>query len=468
VKSKQNRFAVYIINSKYLNRLLPHKAKAALKSISSNGLASKLTRGAVGSLILKLFNAFILFLISIILARILGAEGYGIYSYALALITLLAVPTKLGLPLIVVRFTSSYLVQKKWSLLKGLLKRVNQTVLILSLLLVVISIFTLVFIQDNLRDDYILTFFWALALLPLLSLGAIRGAALRGLNRVILGQAPEYFIQPLLFFILIIGVWGIIPHQELTPALTMALQVFAALVAFIFGTFWLIKRIPESVKNVSSNFETKLWIKTALPLFLVGGAMIINKKTDILLLGVFLGAEDVGVYNVVVSGAALVVFSISAFDAALAPIFSKLYTLKDMVKLQKIVTYSAWGILLFSIPVALTLIIFSEEILVTLYGDEFSRGSIALIILCSGQLFNAARGPAGILLNMTGNERYTALSVAIAAILNIILNLIFIPVWGIEGAASATVISMLVWNMLLVYWTYKLLGIKSVITISKL
>ena len=95
------------------------------------------------------------------------------------------------------------------------------------------------------------------------------------------------------------------------------------------------------------------------------------------------------------------------------------------------------------------------------FGEEYADGRIALAILCVGQLTNALVGSVGFLLNMTGNERDVAKGFAIAAIINIALNLVLIPLFGIEGAAFATAVSMMVWNVLLYRQARAKLGIDS-------
>ena len=72
------------------------------------------------------------------------------------------------------------------------------------------------------------------------------------------------------------------------------------------------------------------------------------------------------------------------------------------------------------------------------------------------------------LLNMTGHERDTALVVGMSAVANIALNLLLIPRLGLEGAAIATALGTLAWNVLLSYFVYKRLGFYSVLGIFTL
>ncbi|MDQ3564372.1 MAG: polysaccharide biosynthesis C-terminal domain-containing protein [Pseudomonadota bacterium] len=94
---------------------------------------------------------------------------------------------------------------------------------------------------------------------------------------------------------------------------------------------------------------------------------------------------------------------------------------------------SARVVLLVSLPVALSMIIFGRWILLTVFGLEFVSGATALAILSAAQIVNAAMGSVGLLLIMTGHERDTATGVGIAAAVNVTLNVLLIPVWGLKG-----------------------------------
>ncbi|MFO7971597.1 MAG: polysaccharide biosynthesis C-terminal domain-containing protein, partial [Desulfobacterales bacterium] len=95
------------------------------------------------------------------------------------------------------------------------------------------------------------------------------------------------------------------------------------------------------------------------------------------------------------------------------------------------------------------------------FGAVFVNSYLPLVILMAGQMVNSAAGSVAFLLNMTGHERDTAKGVACAAGINIVLNLILIPPLGINGAATATAVSMVVWNVLLWWMVRKRLRINS-------
>jgi len=97
------------------------------------------------------------------------------------------------------------------------------------------------------------------------------------------------------------------------------------------------------------------------------------------------------------------------------------------------------------------IVVFSEFVL-DIFGNEFEIGKNTLIILAIGQFINAVSGSVGFLLNMTGKQRIFKNIFLIAVIINVVLNFILIPKYGMVGAAIATMISVAVWNIVSVVY----------------
>src|SRR5699024_7594138 len=149
-----------------------------------------------------------------------------------------------------------------------------------------------------------------------------------------------------------------------------------------------------------------------------------------------------------------------AMNQVLQPHFARLYEQGDMAKLQRLVTTSARAILALSLPPVLIFMLFGAELLDWVFGDPFRAGGVALAILAAGQLVNAGMGSVGMLLNMTGHERDTMRGIALAAAGNVFLNVILIPPFGVAGAAAASALTLLFWNLLLRSFVKKRLGLK--------
>jgi len=428
---------------------------------SSNSLKHHLVRGSIGTLSLKIFNTFFGLATGIILARLLGTGGYGTYAYALALINLITIPTVMGLPQLVVRHTAECHARKDYSRMRGLLTRANQLILGLSVFMASVAVVVTTAIADRTGEPGLQTFWIALILLPLLGLTNLRMATLRGLRHVVMGTMPEMLIRPLVFILILLTAHFILPHH-LSPQSAMAFQVLATSIAFMAGIFFLMHLMPRQLKNAVPVYETRSWLKSALPFMFIGTMQLINNRTDIIMLGMFRSIEEVGIYQAVVQGAGLVIFFLGAINTVMAPTISNLYYQQDIKRLQQVVTMATRTIMAGTLPIILTLVFAGNWLLAALFGTEFGSGTNALRILCLGQLVNAGTGVVALLLSMTGHEREVAKAVFIAAGINIFLNLALIPQFGMEGAATATAISLSLSNLLLAWWVYKKIGILSI------
>jgi len=427
---------------------------------TKNSVRSHLIKGSVGSFILKSCGLLLQLTAGILIARSLGASGYGTYAYALAIINLLTIPTVIGLPLLITRNVAVYQVKNEYALMRGLFIRANQAVLILSLIMGLIAFFISLTIINGINNVRLQTFLISLILLPILALKNLHMATLRGLRHVVLSLIPEMLIRPGFFIILLLIGIVFLPSSR-SPQLVMIFQVSAASIAFFWGIVFLLHALPEEAKVAISEFETRIWLKSAIPFMFLGGMQIINRRTDIVMLGIFRSIEEVGIYRAVTQGATIVTFVLTAVNMALSPIVATLYAKGDKERLQRVVTYSARAILAGTFPIILIFIFFGRWLLVTLFGQEFGEGTTALSILCIGQFVNASMGSVALILNMTGHEKDAARGVAIAAVLNIFINALLIPKFGMEGAAIASAISLITWNVLMLLWVYKKIGVVS-------
>jgi len=425
-------------------------------------LRRQLMAAAAGSLVLALSSKLLMLLTSVLLARWMGAEGYGLYATAMAVVLLLTVPTGLGLPTLMIRKLASYRVHQKWGLMRGLLTRGNQAVLVASLLTAGIAAAVIWYFGSRFGSDKAATVGLALVLIPLTALGAIRSAALRGLHHVILGQLPESLIMPALFLGLVGGGW--LTNRDagiLSPQMVIAARIIATGTAFLVGTVLLVMRIPVPVRPATPQYELRAWGRAALPLLLIAGIDIITTQTDILMLATLRGSESAGVYQAATRGAELVAFSLVVVSMAIQPSLARLFASGDPVRLQRVATMGARVATAAALPVASVMIFWAGPIMALVFGDAFERGAIALAILSGAQLANTITGTANGLLNMTGHEQDALKCMVVGVLLNVVLNLLLIPMWDIAGAALATGTSLVLWNVLLVLQTWRHLGLNA-------
>lgn len=408
---------------------------------------SRLSRDVIGSVGISFTFAGLSLAIAVLLARILGAEGYGTYAFAWAFVTLLALPVQAGLPMLVVRETARGMTAGQPGLASGIWSWSLRTALFVSAVVAVGGLAVLLAVYPRPLGQQAQTIAWALALIPLIALGNIRGAALRGLGQVMAGQMPDLVVRPLALFGLLAGMT--LAAGGLTPQLAMALHVAAAVVAVLFGMALLARNVPPQVRAATPVYRSRQWLASTLPLALMAGMLVVNQNTDVLMLGLFRPTDEVGVYRVAAQLAVMGAFGLSAVNMVVGTSFARLHARGDLDELQRVVTRSARLVFGFSGVVTLLFVVFGAPLLAAVFGAEYVGAYTPLVILLVGQFVNAVTGSVGYLLNMTGHERDTAKGVAIAALLNVLLNIILIPRWGMNGAAIATAVSLITWNLLL-------------------
>jgi len=223
-----------------------------LQKLVARASNSRIGRELAGSLGLKIASAGLTFLVTVILARTLGPADYGVYAYIYALVSLLSVPSEFGLPQLVVRETARGVSRGDYATVQGIWRWAGRTTALLSFSLVAITLIVLWLFKEPLAGKKFSTFIWALALVPLVSLGDLRGAALRGLQRVMAGQLPEFLIRPGLHVFLLAGA-ALIWDGSLTAPDAMFLYVLAAGLSFAVGA-WLLWRVTPLEAKFCGSF----------------------------------------------------------------------------------------------------------------------------------------------------------------------------------------------------------------------
>ena len=173
---------------------------------------------------------------------------------------------------------------------------------------------------------------------------------------------------------------------------------------------------------------------------------IIMHWVDIIMLGVLSNAIDVGMYHPIDRTAGLVRMILFAFAGIFAPIFSEHYFKNNISGMKESYQSSSKYILMFSFPVFIFLFVFANPMLL-LFGSEFQNAD-ALKILLIGIFIQTIFGLGSSTLSMSGNTKFNLFNVLIALILNISLNYILIPQYGIVGAALATTLALFILSIL--------------------
>ncbi len=198
-------------------------------------------------------------------------------------------------------------------------------------------------------------------------------------------------------------------------------------------------------KKTILRFSSKDILLTSAPMALSAIAYFIMQSVDVIILSIYKGFEEIAFYSVSVKLATLTALALMSVNIVVAPKIAEIFENKDMTTLQQLVKNSTRIIFLVSICVLSILFFFSEEIL-NLFGEGYVVAKNALIFLLAAQFFNAVSGPGAIYLNMTGRQKILNKILILGLVVNISLNFYLIPSHGINGAAIATLVSLIIWN----------------------
>lgn len=418
-------------------------------------MRARMVRGASGVLALKVASTALTFATGVLLARILGAEEYGIYAYAMAWMLILVVPVSMGLPVLLTRQVACYQTQEDWGALRGITRWSGRVALAASVVVALLVAGLVWVLRGKLGSPVSLAIWVALPILPFLGLVRIREGVLRGLGQAVLAQTPQLLVFPLLFIVLVGGFHFAL---DLSAQAAVLIRGLAAGGACLVGYLFYRRNCPESAMQVEGEHRVREWLSDAFPLLLIAVGQAINAQVGIVMVGSLLDSEASGIFTVVRRGATFVTFAMIAVNMPLAPIIASLYAQGDMKRLQGVVTKSARVVLLGSLPVALGLIVFGDWVLL-IFGAEFAVGRVALAISALGMLVNASMGPVEYLLNMTGHQWDAAKAALLSVLLNVVLGIVLIPIWNIEGAAIASAAGIVVWKATSAGWVLKRLAI---------
>lgn len=414
-------------------------------------LGDGLLRGASASFGMRIVGMGLSWLAVVMLTRLLGAQGYGTYAFLLSAATVLSLPANFGASMLLVREVGAAQATENWGRMRGAATWALRYSLFMSLPIIAAAVLTLIFLPQVVPSAARPGLFWAVGLVVLMPLTALRGGILRGLGQVVLGQAPEQIIRPAALLLLLLApfLWGHPPH---TPAAAMAANVGAVLIAWTAGALVLVRFWPAQARAAAPTYDGARWRASLLPIGLSNGMFVIDGELAVLILGFIATREDTGVFKAAAQLALFAQLGYAVVNVNVTPRLAAAWAKGDLAATQRIVTQGARLSIAYCAPVALALIVFGKWGVPLLLGRDFAASWAPLVLLCLGQVVNAAFGSASAVLNMSHHERWNTVGFAVGLVVNICLTFILTPRYGAIGAAAAMMASVTVRN--LVIWRY--------------
>ncbi len=370
-------------------------------------------------------------------ARLLGASEYGRLSLSLALVLLPLAVADLGVAASTPRFLALNIGKDRYGDILAIAKKTAFVTGVIAFLYLCVMMFLRPYIVEWMnipKADIVLRYLIIFS--PGIYLSRWTFSVLKGVGFIRL----QIFLESTLLriFILLFGgsAWYFFGS-------TSSIAIGYGLSYFISGTiglFFCLKELNRfrKIGDTSSFFKLKELILHGIPINLTGLAQRFLGRCDIIVIGALLDESSVGLYKVAMTITkgiqrlikplntfALFYMSKKAGEGANHSIFQYY---------NKIVNFS----ICLSLPLYFLIFRHTKMILALVYSPEYVAAASVTKVLCVGFAFSVAMGPMGAVFNAIGKNWIRMMIVLAVGVVNLILNIVFIKVFGLVGVAFAT------------------------------
>lgn len=418
------RVDIFLFSAKIKGKSNNIKEKIKDTPMSSSQKIVKNTTYLTSAFVVQKILAFVYFTI---LARIIGVENVGKYSFALSYTLIWAVFMDLGLSIALVRELSQKLID-----IRDYFKSLFLFKVLASFSVYAILFLTIYFADYDASSRALL--YWAGIVMVVDSFAQLFYAILRS-QQLIKYEAVGVILNQ--FTIMVIGMVSVLFWPD---------KLYLLLVAFLAGaimnnivSLYGLKKNNLLAWQRAEQGHLFLWRKLFLftwPFALATIFTRVYSYLDSVLLKYLVDDRAVGFYSVAYKIPFALQFIPIAFGAAIYPAMSALFG-KDNDRLRRILNYSLFYLLLLVLPMLTGIWALAPEIIEKFYGLDYLPAISILRVLVLGLFFIFVNYPLTTVISSIGQQKYNTLFIAITLVINVILNLILIPFMGPQGAALA-------------------------------
>ena len=430
-----------------------------LNAMQDKDFSELFKKGGI-SFLIRIGGQIIGFLLTFVIAHYYGAQGLGNYVLAIVILQIFTLMSKLGLDTFSIRLIASFSRKNKWKSIQLFRKKILILISITSIASSVAMYFLANIIVDHIdvKVEYVrLSSFFVLPMVFFM----LHYQSLRGLKRIA-EFSFFYRMSQATFSIVSIFIISTFIRSNNVPiyAYLTSLTIVSVL-SIITYQFWFSKKAVLNSEEIIEDLTIRNILKISVPLMLAQSVQFIMAWTDKLMIGNMMSAENVAVYGVAFRFSMGVSIALMAINSISSPKFAEKFASDDIKGMGKVAMQSAKMIFWTSTPLAAILLIF-PKFFMGLYGAEFLIGFEVLRWLIIGRIVNALSGSVGNLMQMSGQQNIYMNILIIGTVINVVLNYYLIPIYGIKGAAIASVVSLSFWNLTMVYMVKRKFGFSTI------
>jgi O-antigen/teichoic acid export membrane protein len=438
-----------------MNRIFEGTVRQVSHLVHRDRQMREVMGGATVAFVLRFAAAGLSFVFNFLLARMLGAEGVGVYYLAFTVTTVATVVGRVGLDGALLRFAATSASREDWAELSGLYRRAMwistgaSTASAAFVAAAAPAISGGIFSNPDLAQPLRLM---ALGIVPL-SLLTLHGELLKALGRIRDAMLVQAVGVQLLSIALLFPLGDPLGVLGATAAYVSALF----LVLILGVALW--RRAAPQIRGLRGFFDTKLLLATSLPLFWANSADLMMSWTDTFVLGILSDEASVGIYGVAMRTALPIGFIVVAVVGVFAPRVAALYARGEVRIIESLGRKATWMMIVLASPALLLLVVFPGWVL-GIFGEGFESGAAVLTILAIGQFFNVVFGLTDCVLTMSGFVKVVRNNILLGVLFNVLLNVLLVPAYGLVGAAVATATATAVKRLAAAYLVRRYLSIK--------
>jgi len=397
------------------------------------------------------------YLSTLLLARWLGKEAFGVYSFIDRWLLIAVAIAGVGGQGLMLRYVAQYRVQNKPEAGTGLFRFGLRRSLCGGLIVYAASIGLALAGASTGRITDATPFLIGLAAIPCVVLLDFLGATLRSHSYVVLALAPRDILWRLT--IILAGYYAAMTLAEQDRLLVVVTAMAAAALVLAILQYLLVSQTTRrAYGQVEPETHGEEWTRVSRPLWAMTVTTALFRSADVLILGLYLKPEFVGVYSAATRVAELSRFFLTSLNVIFGPMIAARYHAGNMESLKVLCARAAHLAFWPSAMVALVMMVYPAEIL-GLLGDNFREGVPILIILSLARMVDAAAGDVAVVVNVTGHQREAANAQIAVGVLTVVALFIVIPIWGVMGATVTAALSIVARNVWLYILNIRLVGI---------
>lgn len=403
-----------------------------------------------------------MFLLSLFLTNSFSAEIVGQYDFVRSFLMILSGASLLGTNQAIIYYSGILTSKKSFGSIKSIYFKMNFLILIACailyapLLVIDKEIINQIFNKQGAYELVSLS----LQGLVFYSITMLNIDTIRALKHTLISEGFRNIFRYTPFFI-----FSIILYIIDSPEYLVLWFIYGFVVIFVISTavvyfFLFNKNFPKSAAH---NFSSTEILRASYPMALSAISYFLMQSTDVLFISAYDTFESVAYYSIAVKLATVTALALISVNIVIAPKIASIYNDKNFYQLKLILKKATRMNVVISLPIIIILLFFSEYVLST-FGSNYILAKNALWILLIAQFFNSITGPSALYLNMTGRQKKLNVILVISLLINVVLNIILVPDFGMLGAAISTTTSFVISKILASALVFYLDNVKTFIS----